>query len=297
MVSLNENDIAQLTSMGFVESEARAALQITSGNLELAINQLLSGVETFSSTPPIAIAPSSSVDTTTVIVQGTTSQYTFADVGRSACTCIALTAAGMFLSIQGGETTVTPDFLDRMINQGVENYQALARTKTQVSNKSTNAVVEHMSAEEVLQEADGIERFGVQFTAGCMRQGILSHDRDRPLGLKAIIEGVCVEYRSRNKWMCVLLTKTPETVLICIPPQGTSEESTFPDATSAFWLIDSHPRPQFGISNAYAMSHSTLDSLLQSLYTIFPTSDLGRDVPEMMAQMYNSFDLYPLERR
>jgi hypothetical protein len=296
MFSMNEHDISQLTDMGFPESEARAALQITRGNLEVAVNQLLSGVG-LSYSPPSAVAPSSSVDTTTTVVQGNTSQYTFADIGRSACTCIALTGAGMFLSTQGSSTSVTPDFLDRMITQGIENYQALATTMIQSSNNnSTTAVVEHMSAEEVLQQAGGSERFGVQSTAGGVRQGILSHDRDHPLGLNAILEGICMESQSQNKRLCLLMTKTPESVLICIPPQGTCEENAFPNNASSFWLVDSHPRPQCGTSNAYATQHLTLDSLLQSLYTIFPTTDLGPDIPEIMAQMYNSFDLYPLEK-
>jgi hypothetical protein len=299
MVSIDENDVAQLTAMGFAESEARVALQITSGNLELAVNQLLSGegasTSISPSPPPRALAPSSIADPT-LVVQGTTSQYTFADVGRSACTCIALTAAGMFLSIQDGDTVVTPEFLDRMITLGIENYQALAAVSMQASNTTSTVVVEHMSAEEVLQQAGSADRFGVQSTAGGVRQGILSHDRDHFLGLKVIFERIYMDSRSHNKWLCVLMTKTPETVLICTPPQGAYEESFKSDTTLSFWLIDSHPRPNCGKLNAYSISHSTLDSLLQSLYAIFPTTDLGTDVPEMMAQIYNSFDLYPLEK-
>jgi UBA/TS-N domain len=297
MGSVNEYDIEQLTAIGFPESEARVALQISSGNLELAVNQLLSGVgtatSTFPSPPPEVLAPTSAcLDTNVLLVQGTTSQYTFAEIGRSACTCIALTAAGMFLS---SATNITQDFLDHMISLGIENYQALAMTTTQASNNPTSAVLEHMSAEEVLQQDGSGGRFGVQCTAGGVRQGILGYDRDHPLGLKSILEGICMEIRSHNQWTCIVMTKTPETVLICFPPQSKSRESSFPDTASSFWLIDSHPRPQCGTSNAYAMSHSTLESLLQSLFTIFPTTDLGPDVPEIMAQMYNTFDLYPLE--
>jgi hypothetical protein len=34
--------------------------------------------------------------------------------------------------------------------------------------------------------------------------------------------------------------------------------------------------------------------LVQSLEAIYPVTELGSDVPEMMQMMYNSFDVYPL---
>jgi hypothetical protein len=139
-----------------------------------------------------------------------------------------------------------------------------------------------LSAEEVLQQDSGSQLFHVQNLG--IRQGILSANPHHPLGLESLLQ--ILREEERSEWMCVLMTKPPETVLLCFPPDTVSP--------SSYWLIDSHPRPQLGVSSAYAKLHPTLDSLVMSLQAIFPCTDLGPDIPEMMAMMYNSFDLYPL---
>jgi hypothetical protein len=98
-----------------------------------------------------------------------------------------------------------------------------------------------------------------------------------------------------------------ETVLVCLPPlsskttNGDTTTSTTSSSSSSsrddnsFILIDSHPRPQQfpGATEAYARLHSSLQSLIaSSLQVLFPYTDLGSDVPELMAAMYNQFDLY-----
>jgi hypothetical protein len=142
-----------------------------------------------------------------------------------------------------------------------------------------------LSAEEVLQQEQGKLLFPVQSIGASIRQGVLSNDPDHPLGLKSLLEGLRQEQYS--EWMVILMTKTPETVLLCFPPNSVSP--------SSYWLIDSHPRPQLGVDTAYAKIHPDLTSLYLSLQAIFPCTDLGPDVSEMMAVMYNSFDLYPLK--
>jgi UBA/TS-N domain len=298
---VNESDVSQLTGMGFSESDARDALRITGGNLELAVNQLLSGIGSQASADAVASATSAvaSVDTTTAhninAIQGSTSQYTYADVGRSACTCIALTAASMFLSSNndnnGQDVSISPEFLDCMITRGIETYQQIVSCNNVVG-------VEHMSAEEVLQQQPNL--LAVEISPMGVRQGVLSHNRDHPLGLQALLQGILLESQggsSSGEWICVVMTKTPETVLLCLP---TTSDTLPSSSSSLFWLIDSHPRPQLArhnLMNAYALSCPSLDALLHTLYQIFPTTDLGQDIPEMMAEMYNSFDLYPIQRR
>jgi hypothetical protein len=307
-MAIKDEDVEQLTSMGFPKTAALEALQITSGNLEMAVNHLLSGgvVDTPASASPAVItspvmdcaaAPpaelSGSTDAMAAkaggVLRGSTSQYTYAELGRSACTCIALTGATMFLQDQN----VTPEFLDRMITGGVQNYQMLTSNQQQQ--------VEHLSAEEVLQKDQG-NLFQVKSigggSSGGIRQGILTHDANNPLGMKSLLEGIRHDFHQTkksssgfdgNEWICIIITKTPETVLLCFPPDGVSP--------SSYWLIDSHPRPQWGLDTSYAKLHTSLDALLMSLDAIFPPTDLGPGVPELMAMMYNSFDLYPLERR
>jgi hypothetical protein len=42
------------------------------------------------------------------------------------------------------------------------------------------------------------------------------------------------------------------------------------------------------------MAHDNMGSLVRTLLKIFPFTDLGGDVGEMMRMMYNSFDAYVL---
>jgi len=279
---VNEEDIATLTAMGFSADLAREALTVSSGNMEAAVNYILGGgagagagvaptAVVAAEPPPGAAAVSAKADGG--LLRCSRSQYSV-DQGRSACTCIALTAATKFLQ----DTNVTSEFLEEMITQGVSNYQQLMHQSA--------SEIEHLSAEEVLQKDSSKTIFPLQSLPGGIRQGILSKDDfNHPMGLKAMLEGLKSD-QPRQSWMAVLITKTPETVLVCFPP-----DSARP---SSYWLIDSHPRPQLGVESAYAKLHPSLDALWMSLQAIFPCTDLGPGVREMMAMMYNSFDLYPL---
>jgi hypothetical protein len=275
---INELDIKQLMAMGFGEAQAQEGLTVSNGNLEVAVNYLLGGGIP---PPPIAARPAeppAKMESMEAIAKGLVtcgiSQYNV-DNGRSACTCIALTTASNFLQNQ----SVDSAFLTTMIHKGVENYQSMM---------SAGSSVEHLSAEEVLQKdrSNNPLLFEVE-TVGGIRQGVLSHDPYHPLGLMALLQGLRQE--SQTEWLAILITKTPETVLVCFPPA--------PVSPSSYWLVDSHPRPQLGVESAYAKLHPDLDSLALSLQAIFPCTELGPDIPEMMAMMYNSFDLYPLKRK
>ncbi|OEU19750.1 hypothetical protein FRACYDRAFT_235806 [Fragilariopsis cylindrus CCMP1102] len=328
MATIRDEDVDQLVCMGFPNIEVRNALQITAGNLENAINHLLSGgggggggsvgggglVPTRQHT-----APPNNIDNNNnnisgnnsgvrAVVEGTTSQYTYSSDGRSACTCIALTVAGMILNNDTTTTTsnnrseddtnnndiITADFLDSAIAEGVSRYRRLV-----TSSSSSGSEIEHLSAEEVLHKDNEQAR--------TKDNRALSIDINHAQGMKACLEGLVRDIRpsgnsnSSDRMICVLLTKTPETVLLCMPTTEDVVDDTTTTTTSQkyYWLIDSHPRPQLlpGVETCYAKSHLTMDSLLQSLRDVFPFTDLGPDVPPMMADMYNMYDLYPLEGR
>ena len=151
------------------------------------------------------------------------------------------------------------EFLETMIKKGAEKYQS--------------GRVDHLSAEEVLQQGT----FDLQLK-GEIRQGLLSHDTHHGMGLLATLSSC------KSKPSCILITKTPETVLIIIE-------------NDRYILIDSHPRPQLGADQAYAQFYSSLKDLVGGLQLIFPVTDLGSDVPELMSQMYNTFDCYELEKK
>jgi hypothetical protein len=286
-MAIHEQDVVQITSMGFPDAQAREALGVSNGNLEMAVNYLLGGGAPASAPVPASASAAAAASNASMnaspgdLVRCSMSQYSVEN-GRSACTCIALTAASQFLQNQD----VSPSFLETMISQGVQNYQQLS------TSSSSNNNVEHMSAEEVLQKDQGL--FQVTSLGGFIRQGILSQDVHHPMGLKSLLEGL--RHEEHREWMCVLITKPPETVLLCFPPDdnNTVSRPSSSSSSSEYWLIDSHPRPHLGLESAYATRHPSLDSLLMSLQAIFPCTNLGPDVPEMMAVMYNSFDLYPL---
>jgi hypothetical protein len=281
-MTIQEDAVAMLTAMGFEASQATEALIVCGGNIEQAANYLLTGgvVSQGSSNNNARGAESdhSSSQQQSRMVHSSTSQYTV-NQGKSACTCMSLVAAEKFL--QNSNTAdpvqaVCSELLQDIVTSGVVAYQRL-------QSSSAGSSVEHLSAEEVLA-AGSFPSLSLQ---GGIRQGILSHDdANNPQGLVQQL----TDCRSATGWTCVLITKTPETVLVCLPPSSTNTPGT-----EHFILLDSHPRPQqFGAEGSYARIHDSMPGLVQSLSSIFPITDLGPDIPEMMAIMYNSFDLYPL---
>ena len=279
----------ELISMGFDPEQCQAALQRTGGNLEQAVNLLLTspGGIVSSEAPPQASSVAGDSDSVRM-VHATLSQYAV-DNGRSACTCIALKAAGEILTqltpspISSNSSSapapsvaftdiVTPDLLKMSILGGVEIYNNM---------KLIDASVEHKSAEEVLT----LGAFPLLRQEGPVMQGMLSNDANAGLGLNSLVSAS----QDETKWTCVVITKPPETVLVVLSPSTA--------ATPIFALVDSHPRPQqFGAEQGYARIHSTLSGLILSLNTIFPCTDLGPDIPELIAAMYNQFDLYRFRR-
>jgi hypothetical protein len=298
----DDDAVAQLTAMGFETGPVNEALRLSNGNLEQAVNLLLSG----SLAEDVVVAagsPSSDIGGTSPaffgpggMVLGPMSQYSV-EQGRSACTCIALTAASMFLH----HPSVTPDLLQSMIVEGVRHYESLLSASA--TSSTSGETIEHMSAEDVLMQdsssspsTSSTSRFAVQLVTSIgVRQGMLTNDPHYELGLRNLLGSFRLQQHPSNEWMAVLMTKTPETVLLLFPPPQSSQSESL-----SFWLIDSHPRSSAqlpGADMAYGKPHTNLDELCATLNTIFPAMDLGPDVPEMMGMMYNSFDLYPLTRR
>mmetsp|Transcript_11805 Transcript_11805/g.18129 ORF Transcript_11805/g.18129 Transcript_11805/m.18129 type:complete len:250 (-) Transcript_11805:165-914(-) len=243
--------VRSIVNMGFDADQVQEALQSCDGNQERAIDMLLSK-GSVGDDPPNSLS----------LVESDVSQYSF-EMGRSACTCISLMGARLYL--EQGSCEITANLLKDMILKGIGSYQSISRSRD----------VEHMSAEEVLSM--GSPDFPLEVSGG-VRQGILSADSSHPLGLKSLLESCKNELNAK----VVLLTKTPETVLVCL---------------DSYIIIDSHPRHFLNVSHAYAKFHDSLDFLVKTLELVFPHTALGADVPEMMAMMYNSFDLYPLKRK
>mmetsp|Transcript_3619 Transcript_3619/g.9987 ORF Transcript_3619/g.9987 Transcript_3619/m.9987 type:complete len:310 (+) Transcript_3619:20-949(+) len=298
MASNGDNaNLMELISMGFDPIQCQSALDLTGGNLEQAVNYLLTGEAPPSAgnpPPPNASSLWSTPSLPVRMVHGPISQYSVEN-GRSACTCIALRAASDVLvqlsnnSTSSGsgsgslETILTVTFLQMSIVLGVETYDNL---------KVVDAGMEHKSAEEVLATGS----YPSLSQDGPVLQGMLSSTsppEQQPLGLYTLLSAS----QDSTNWTCVLITKPPETVLVVLPPTTTTTTTTSPPSYS-FALIDSHPRPQqFQAQQSYARLHANLHDLVISLNAIFPCAQLGPDIPELMAAMYNQFDLYRFRRQ
>lgn len=281
----NSNGVAMLTAMGFDLGDAVTALASCGGDVQVAVNRLLQGSDDryagTSAAPqmsPVTLQDpdSSSLDSLRInaveTIQGPISQYS-SPVGHSACTCIALTAANKYLK-SPATMSLTSDFLNDSVLEGIESYY---RVKTMIGNDA-----EHTAAEQVLFAFDGIA------LDGDIRQGLLSYSYDQ-------LSNMLQKCQHPSEYRCVIVTKTPETVLVCLPPQNAAPST---GNIVSYLLIDSHPRiHQFSVDQAYVRAHRSLSDLVQkSLRLIFPVTDLGPDIPELMAAMYNSFDIYCLKK-
>lgn len=277
---LNEDDVALIAGMGFDTNKAKQALYIC-GNAEAAVNMLLTGtLDEQGHLQAQDTNPSQSQIHGARMIHGPLSQYSI-DNGRSACTCIALCGAEQFLQdpINLSEK-LNADFLQDMIVRGVQAYNQLQ------SKGSTEA--EHLSGEEVLARGDLFPTLQME---GSIRNGVLTQDPNAIQGLLRLL----MDCQSPTGWRSIVMTKSPETVLVCLPPTTGNDIS---DKDNKYILIDSHPRPQqFNAGESYIRIHDEFSGLLDSLTAIFPMTDLGPDVGELMGVMYNSFDLYPLKRK
>lgn len=287
---MSNEAVQTLVSMGFNANQSLDALTECGGDVENAVNFLLSGGTAAGIT---AGNSGSGASTDTTIIQSDVSQYTDPSIGRSACTSIALTLASRVLQeMQDKSTNNVQDvmssvFLSDALLQGLQVYTGL-----QAKNSSG---VEHLSVEEIMQIDFASRPFSSLKLLPCSpRQGILSSSSDNPMGLQSTLSA-CQADSTGQSYTAVVITKPPETVLVLLPPIASSA------AQQKYVLLDSHPRPNnfapHNPSGSYALLHSNLQSLVGSLEEIFPVVDLGSDVNEMMAMMYNSFDAYPFEAK
>ncbi|KAL3772243.1 hypothetical protein ACHAWO_012641 [Cyclotella atomus] len=280
--------IQALLSMGFNESQAFDALTENGGDLEQAVNFLLAGGAA-SMVGGGSGGGATSDDTS--IVHSEVSQYTDPSIGRSACTSIALTLASRVLtemhvnSMNNVQDIINSVFLSDAVMRGMQ-----VCTELRAKNSSG---VEHLSVEEVMTIDLPSQPFSsLKLMPNSPRQGLLSSSRDNPLGLQSVLSA-CQLDATGHSYVAIVITKPPETVLILLPPSAASA------VQPKYVLLDSHPRPNnlapHYPSGSYALFHSDMQSLVRSLEELFPAVNLGSDVNEMMAMMYNSFDVYPFE--
>ena len=310
----DEGKLNLLVSMGFDVSQSQRALSLCNGDVDLAVDRILSGhvpdasseQETRDRLSISSIPENMNTTRSPQMIQTKISQYSIEN-GRSACTCIALQTASTTLQILNEKCSrnesptkfITQDHLQTVLISGIAMYNDLV-------NSNSDTSVEHLSPGEVInslkvqvaQKTNTNADIKIK-SLGAVMQGVLTADNGNgPLGLKRIIEGCASsksESRKDDEWMALVITKTPETLCIFLPPKNFMADVGDSDSVHSFILIDSHPRPTLGTEGCYAICHSSMDDLITSLQKIFPVTELGNDVGEIMAAMYNSFDIYPLQ--
>jgi len=326
----NDENVVMLMSMGFDADQSRQALKECNGNVELAINSLLSsggiGDVSCSSNQDTSTASqhqhqssasghpniSSMVEVASQqryeghnvqAVHCSVSQYNEPG-GRSACTSIALTMASKVLRSINNQnnvnptSTITTSFLSESIYEGIQVYMTLDST--------SQRDVEHSSVEELLRAGSLLNEGSStakdifsslnQLDGSSPKQGISSNTSNNPMGLEAVLSQCQTLHTG---YIAVVITKPPETILVILPSLSDSSSSSI--SSHNYILLDSHPRPRQLLphypSGSYALFHPNLNSLVSSIKQIFPVTELGSDVPEMMAMMYNSFDAYAFKLR
>ena len=285
MTSSEDENISMLVAMGFTGEKSKEALSASNGSLQRAADILLSGgpiVPAETNHPARSASDAASARSQQPrLVHSGVSQYSDPS-GKSACTSIALTLAVNFLN---GEQTVTAEYLGRSVLEGIQMYNEL---------HAASGASEHSSVEELLaavtSSAIHSEKLApMTMLGGSPRQGLLSNARGSPMGLDAVLSLCQRDSAYVDSYVAAVITKPPETILVLLPPIG---KSGLP-----FILVDSHPRPNLcGASGSYALLHCDFEGLLGSLRQVFSPTELGPDVPELMAMMYNSFDVYPFVR-
>lgn len=326
-VSTFNEGVSNLVAMGFPEDRASSVLRLKDNNFELALNELLgNGINESDFLPQrdmrgmvyvasedilerkqcqaSSIHDNKSGSSEINIVHGAVSQF---DIvlptndgsvvsGRSACSCITIFAAISFFSNckhdkrkSCVEDIITPDFLQNVVLNGVNIYSEAMQAK--YMNASCIGP-EHLSPEEVFEAVSWLSCDLDQI--GEIRQGLLSPG-DTSSFYPQLLSCRHDKKARGSEWMAVAITKTPESVLVLLPPVSTTPDRAV--HADKYILIDSHPRNHFSASGSYAILHPSLEALAYSLSIIFPPTDLGSDVSDLVSMMYNSFDLYSLQAK
>jgi len=287
MATTDDESIGMLMSMGFSRDQSSQALIECGGHVENAINLLLSGIGSNNDT---AQQHHNNNDSSSVqVVHSDISQYSDS-LGRSACTMIALSMAHRFLLSNSNnnnpQSVISSTFLSVSIQEGIQLYNSIRNNANGVEHTSVEELISACLAQDTSSAAKSIIK-SLQLFDSSPRQGILSNQSDNPLGLGAVLSR-CQTDAIDDSYIAVVITKSPETILVLLPPVSSS---------TSYILLDSHPRPPQLAPGSYALLHPTLSSLIDSIKQIFPVADLGDGVSEMMTMMYNSFDAYPFQLR
>jgi hypothetical protein len=147
--------------------------------------------------------------------------------------------------------------------------------------------VEHQAAEDVLAANPTL---AARLThVATPLQGVTSNPS---AFLDTILESQALAGTDSSKPIALVITKTPETVLLLLPASS-SAGSTTPEPPS-YYLFDSHSRPSMGIENGFLATFASPEALAEALSALFPPVWLG-DVDPGADLIYNAFEATVLQ--
>lgn len=252
-----------LLQMGFAEDLVNSAV-LSNCTLEQAITLLLSDDSQWN------YVPSQSSNSNYMVTSLESSQYSFDGAGPSSCTAIACVAADNLLPyFPNVDYCHNKDFLNELLFNGVQKYFDLFMGSG------------HLSVEEYsMIDADVSSRLNF-----CSKQ--TQQSLTNPLAFNMIFDEARNIESNNRKYVGVIITKPPETVLVIIPLAQTSD--------GVYGMFDSHPRSHLGLEGAHFItSHSSVD-IIDSLKNIFPPianegQANGSNIGGLHLEMYNTIE-------
>ena len=316
-------DVFTLRAMGFEESQVARALKMTNDDAETALELLLSGASSGEQKEPESTTRTAATETalaTTDIAKSTSaappsssvqsckltslaiSQYSFPN-GTSACTAIALTTMADLLTkldtsaISGAVSA--RDYASSLHNEaklseyvinGIAEYDKFASFSSVIS--------EHLTADEFFAATESlwssVKKVSVSDSAG---SNSFSEPLQRNLSDSDAIASIFRALRSStsvdtSKYIGIVLTKPPETIMVILPPPDTPPSITNSDAV--YFLFDSHSRPSMGIEGAYFYTTTNEREFIERLKMCFPVVDMRLEDcsadGSLLAELYNTIE-------
>lgn len=247
--------LAQLVAMGMDSESSRSALAMTDNSLELALDLLLSGaiggsrgVPPLPPSSPAVPSPYSSSCDEKIEICGL-SQYSLGGGAESACTIISLLSALEFLPSKASSPLEAVS---------AARYEGVIRRGGAMASQGQA----HLSADEALLQIPGLKLCGTVLSALITQSGAFEMLIDSGRAAAAATAPT-------NPYCSIILTKPPESVCLLVPLEPSSER--------AFYLLDSHARPQLGLDGGYVFTTHSKEALchrLRDLFPPFPADDL-----------------------
>ena len=212
------------------------------------------------------------------------SQYTFAEVGASACTAISLAALSKILfALKFGNLDNISSNLTNAIFESINSLTVIYG-----GNR-------HLSVDEL---ATSLMPPYMHSVSAVPLQGLLSYQYNHFRNAFAEARRLCAAdtaSSSASSSIGIVITKPPETVCVILPPVSAAVSDSHPPTTttttssSKYYLFDPHARPQLGLDGAYLVSSELEVDILQRLDELFPLLPVDSDCGDYGGGgMYNS---------